>query len=67
MFPTNHRGTGYGLAMTVNRAGGVLAPVVAMYADIDTPVPVYIAGSLFLVAGALMLVLPYESRGKSSM
>lgn len=53
--------------MTANRVGGVLAPVVAMYADVDTPVPVYIAGSMFLVAGVLMLVLPFESRGKSSM
>jgi len=53
--------------MTANRVGGVLAPVVAIYADVDTPVPVYIAGSLFIVAGALMLLLPFESQGRCSM
>ncbi|KAA8909649.1 MFS general substrate transporter [Sphaerosporella brunnea] len=67
VFPTKHRGTGNGLAMTANRIGGILAPVIAMYADLNTPVPVYIAGSMFIVAGGVMWLLPYESHRKTSL
>jgi sugar phosphate permease len=67
VFPTKDRGTGNGLAMTANRLGGILAPVIAMYADLDTPVPVYIAGSMFILAGAVMWLLPYESHKKTSL
>ncbi|KAI5813176.1 MFS general substrate transporter [Pyronema omphalodes] len=67
VFPTKDRGTGNGLASTANRIGGILAPVIAMYANIDTPVPIYVAASCFVAAGVLMLWLPYESRGKGSL
>ncbi|KAF8243145.1 putative sugar transporter [Wilcoxina mikolae CBS 423.85] len=67
VFPTKDRGTGNGLAATANRIGGILAPVIAMYANLATLVPIYIAGSLYLVAAGIMLLLPYESRGKSSL
>ena len=60
-------GTGNGLAAMANRIGGILAPVVAMYADLDTDVPVFVSGALFLGAALVMLVLPYEARGTSSM
>lgn len=43
------------------------APIIALYADIATAVPVYIAGSLIVFAGALALLLPYEPRGKASI
>ncbi|KAI5843789.1 MFS general substrate transporter [Morchella snyderi] len=67
IFPTRNRGTGNGLAATANRVCGIFAPVVAMYADLETPVPVYVSGVLFLVAGVLMLALPYETVGRVSI
>lgn len=67
IFPTRNRGTGNGLAATANRVCGIFAPVVAMYADLETPVPIYVSGVLFLVAGLLMLALPYETVGKVSI
>ena len=67
VFPTKDRGTGGGLVMVANRLGGVVAPVLALYVDLDTPVPVYIAGCMFLVAAGLMALLPFETAGKSSM
>lgn len=43
----------------------VMAPVIALYANSETVVPVYVAGSLLLFAGFVVLLLPYEpSRGK---
>jgi len=38
-----------------------------VYADLTTSVPIYISGALFIVAGCLMLLLPYEPRGKTSI
>lgn len=77
IFPTRNRGTGNGLAATANRIFGVMAPIIAsntrrysanlVYADLTTSVPIYISGTLFLIAGVLMLLLPYEPRGKTSI
>ena len=43
------------------------APVIALYADLTTAVPVYIAGALIISAGALALLVPFEPRGKASI
>lgn len=43
------------------------SPIIALYADIGTAVPVYVSGGLILFAGALALVLPFEPRGKASI
>lgn len=43
------------------------APLVALYADLTTSVPIYIAGTLFLVAAFISLLLPFDPRGKASM
>ena len=67
VFPTRDRGTGNALTATANRVFGIMAPVVAMFADLDTAAPVYTSGALFIVAGALVLTLPFESRGKASL
>ncbi|EDN05605.1 conserved hypothetical protein [Histoplasma mississippiense (nom. inval.)] len=67
IFPTKDRGTGNALTAAANRVFGVLAPVVAMLTDLDTAVPVYMSGALFIIAGALAIVLPFESRGRASL
>ncbi|KZO98889.1 MFS general substrate transporter [Calocera viscosa TUFC12733] len=67
IFPARDRGTGTGLAATANRIFGIMSPIVAMYADLNTPVPVYVSGALFIVAGLLVILLPYEPRGKASI
>ena len=43
------------------------APIIALYANLETAVPVYISGALIIFAGCLALVLPYEPRGKTSI
>ncbi|KAK6359392.1 hypothetical protein TWF696_000552 [Orbilia brochopaga] len=67
VFPTSSRGTGNALAACANRIFGIMAPVIAGYADLKTAVPVYVSGGLFVLAGLIMLALPYEPRGKASM
>jgi len=42
-------------------------PIIALYAEITTSVPVYIAAAMIMGAGGIALLLPYEPRGKASM
>lgn len=43
------------------------APIIALYAKSSTAVPVYIAGCLLVLAGSMVLLVPYEPRGKTSV
>jgi MFS family permease len=67
LFPTPQRGTGNALTATSNRIFGVMAPIIAMFADLNTAAPVYTSGALFIAAGLLVLLMPYESRGKAAL
>jgi len=88
LFPTKDRGTGNGLAGMANRIFGIMAPIIALYADLtvcdllatrrgllkfgcadakgnhQTAVPIYVSGALFIVAGFIALLLPFEPRGR---
>lgn len=67
IFPTKDRGTGNAITASANRVFGIMAPIVAMFANLETSAPVYVSGALFIAAGLLVLVLPFESRGRASM
>ncbi|KLO16507.1 MFS general substrate transporter [Schizopora paradoxa] len=67
IFPARDRGTGNGLTALSTRVFGVLAPIIALYANIETAVPVYISGALIILAGFISLLLPFEPRGHSSL
>jgi len=67
IFPAKDRGTGNGLVFTASRIFGLIAPIIALYANLATAVPVYISGALILLAGVMALLIPYEPRGKASM
>ncbi len=47
--------------------GTTQAPVIALYANLQTAVPVYVSGALIIGSGAIALLLPYEPRGKASI
>ncbi|KAI0020822.1 transporter [Xylariomycetidae sp. FL0641] len=67
IFPTKDRGTGNALTATSNRIFGIMAPIVAICADLNTAAPVYTSGALFIAAGLIVLTVPFESRGKASL
>ncbi|KAI9842013.1 MAG: hypothetical protein M1838_003316 [Thelocarpon superellum] len=67
IFPTKDRGTGNALTATANRVFGIMAPIVAIYANLQTSAPVYVSGALFIAAGFLVVLLPFEPRGKASL
>lgn len=67
IFPTKDRGTGNALAASANRIFGIMSPIIAMFADLETSAPVYTSGALFIVAGLSCALLPFESVGKASL
>ncbi|KAJ6492679.1 MFS general substrate transporter [Mycena vulgaris] len=67
LFPTKDRGTGNALVATANRIFGIMAPIVALYADLTSSVPIFISGALFLISGIIALLLPFESRGRAAL
>jgi len=44
-----------------------MAPIIAIFANLETAAPVYVSGALFIVAGILTMLLPFEPRGKASL
>ncbi|KAF5348501.1 hypothetical protein D9756_009643 [Leucocoprinus leucothites] len=67
LFPTKDRGTGNAITATANRIFGIMAPIIALYADLTTSVPIFISGAIFIAAAFIALLLPFESRGKASL
>ncbi|KAG1847651.1 MFS general substrate transporter [Suillus subalutaceus] len=67
LFPTKDRGTGNALVATANRIFGIMAPVIALYSNLTTAVPIWISGAIFIVAGFIALLLPFEPRGHASL
>lgn len=67
IFPTKDRGTGNATTATANRVFGIMAPIIAIYANLETSAPVYVSGALFIAAGILTVLLPFEPRGKASL
>ncbi|KAF4469201.1 hypothetical protein FALBO_3899 [Fusarium albosuccineum] len=66
LFPAPIRGTANGLVAMFNRLSGLMAPIIAAYIGIETDLPVWISAALFVVAGVVFLVLPYETRGRAA-
>lgn len=67
LFLTKDRGTGNALTASANRVFGIMAPIIAMFADLRTAAPVYVSGVLYIAAGMLVVLIPYESRGMASL
>lgn len=67
IFLTKDRGTGNALTASASRVFGIMAPIIAMFADLRTAAPVYLSGALFIAAGVVVMLIPYESRGKASL
>lgn len=66
LFPAPVRGSANGLVAMFNRLSGLMAPIIAAYIGIDTDLPVWISAALFIVAGLVFLILPYETRGRAA-
>jgi MFS family permease len=65
VFPTRCRGTGVGMAASLSRIFGAIAPLVtgALF-SIKQEIPLYVAAASLTLAGFCMIVLPIETRGR---
>ncbi|CZR49387.1 uncharacterized protein FPRO_08872 [Fusarium proliferatum ET1] len=66
VFPSEHRTTGNGIAVSLNRIMGLLSAVIAVTADTTTIAPLYISGALFFVMAIVSVILPFEPYGRSA-
>nr|CBV37364.1 hexose transporter [Colletotrichum graminicola] len=68
IFPAPVRGAGTGVASFLNRAMGLLAPVLAANVLGDgTTTPIYLSGALILAAFVGMCLIPIETRGRQRL
>ncbi|KAJ3456938.1 hypothetical protein MRS44_014079 [Fusarium solani] len=66
LFPAPIRGMANGLVAMFNRLSGLMAPIIAAYVGIETDLPVWISAALFVIAGVVFLILPFETRGRAA-
>ncbi|KAG2142191.1 MFS general substrate transporter, partial [Suillus cothurnatus] len=67
LFPTKDRGTGNVIVASTNRVFGIMAPIIALYANLAMSVPIWISGAILIAAGFIALLLPFEPRGHASL
>ncbi|WYZ41790.1 hypothetical protein EsH8_V_000685 [Colletotrichum jinshuiense] len=68
IFPAPVRGAGTGMASFLNRAMGLLAPLLAANMPGDgTTTPIYLSGALILAAFVGMCLIPIETRGRQRL
>ena len=60
-FPSPVRATVNGLCSMIGYVCGMAAPIISSQAGVNTNVPVYTSGALFLVTGVVMFGLPFET------
>lgn len=65
-FPSPVRGLGDGVASSLNRVTGILAPVIRITSN-NASAPLFISGALFIVSAALSATLPVETAGRSAL
>ncbi|KAK9237299.1 major facilitator superfamily domain-containing protein [Lipomyces kononenkoae] len=61
LLPTASRGTGYGLAVAINRICNVIASLIGSYANVETTAPLFVCASFYGGMVIVSMMLPFES------
>ncbi|KAK9368939.1 major facilitator superfamily domain-containing protein [Lipomyces kononenkoae] len=67
LLPTASRGTGYGLAVAINRVCNVMASLIGSYANVETTAPLFVCASFYGGMIIVSLMLPFEPGGSASV
>lgn len=68
VFPTNVRGTAVGIASSLGRITGCIAPLLTgFFMDISIVLPLYISAAFLCMTAICMALLPIETRGRASI
>ncbi|GME33567.1 MFS general substrate transporter [Neofusicoccum parvum] len=65
-FPAPYRGLGSGFASTLLRFGGLSASLIGTYTNF-TAVPIYVAATMWIGAGLLSCLLPFETHDHAAI
>ncbi|GAA93990.1 uncharacterized protein L969DRAFT_92928 [Mixia osmundae IAM 14324] len=65
-IPSPNRGTAEAILSSLNRIGGLQAPIIATYAGLTTSIPLYVSASLFVISGIVACFLR-ETAGKAAL
>jgi membrane protein YdbS with pleckstrin-like domain len=60
VLPAAYRATGMGLAVSINRIGGIIATLLFVYAQARPDSPLWASGALFLLSAVVALLMPFE-------
>ncbi|KAI8065880.1 major facilitator superfamily domain-containing protein [Gongronella butleri] len=67
VFDTNIRGTAVGTASGLGRVAGIVSPILSGFLlTIRMTLPLYVSVAGFAIVGVCILLLPYETRSRSS-
>ncbi|PWN43691.1 MFS general substrate transporter [Ceraceosorus guamensis] len=70
-FPSPVRGTGDGIASSLNRIFGLMSPIIRIYGASESGpgvnAPLFTSGAMFIFCGLLMLTLRVESQGRTAL
>lgn len=72
-FPAPLRGTADGIASSLNRVFGLFAPIIKIYgvpknaSTSQAAAPIYVAASLFILSGLMMLTLRVETSARTAL
>lgn len=62
VMPTFSRATGCGTAVAAGRIASLSSPFIATFANLNTPVPIWVCFGLYIVIAMVALILPFEPR-----
>ncbi|KAF3010373.1 hypothetical protein E8E14_010022 [Neopestalotiopsis sp. 37M] len=60
---TENRGFGNGLLMACGRLASLTAPFIATFADVTSPVPLFVSCGMYVVMGIIGILLSFETSG----
>ncbi|CAH6719795.1 putative MFS siderochrome iron transporter 1 [[Candida] jaroonii] len=67
VLPSYCRTTGSGLCYVINRFASCFVPLIAYYANTDTPAPIYVCAACIGVIGLIGLAFPFEPSKQRSV
>ncbi|KAJ5884330.1 membrane transporter [Penicillium tannophilum] len=67
VLPSAHRGTGNGIAVSLNRLMGTVSALIGAFTSTASSVPIYVCAAMLGMGGIIAIIFPFETRGKKTI
>lgn len=67
VLPSAHRGTGNGIAVSLNRLMGTVSALIGAFTSTASSVPIYVCAAMLGMSGIIAIIFPFETRGKKTI